>query len=320
VSQLPAFVRDYIEEKAAGVPAALLKAAAGRLSDTYRAGGATADAGPLDARTAAYLAVRLPATFAAARHVFAEIENRLAEPATLLDLGAGCGAATLAALESWPAVQSTLLEQDTALIAAGRGLLPAATWRQARIESVTLPAADIVVASYSLGELSLAHREATLARAWAAARLALVLIEPGSMAGFHLITKARAHLLEFGALTAAPCPHDSACPQPADDWCHFAARLERSALHRRLKDATLSYEDEKFSYAVLAKQAIARPAARIIARPVQSPGLIQLTTCAADGLERLRATKRDKAAFRQARKATWGGTWEAPMLRSSEPL
>ena len=104
----------------------------------------------------------------------------------------------------------------------------------------------------------------------------------------------------------APCPHASECPIVAPDWCHFAARIERSSLHRRLKDAQLSYEDEKFSYLVVARSASDLPAARIIRRPRQQPGLIALDTCTPAGIQALRVSRKDPERFRAARHAAWG--------------
>lgn len=92
----------------------------------------------------------------------------------------------------------------------------------------------------------------------------------------------------------------------APDWCHFAARVDRSSLHRRLKDARLNYEDEKFSYVALLREAAGRPEGRIIRHPQHHPGLIVLETCTPRGLATRRVTKRDKEEFRWARKAAWG--------------
>jgi len=97
---------------------------------------------------------------------------------------------------------------------------------------------------------------------------------------------------------------------PADDWCHFGARLERSALHRRLKDGDLSYEDEKFSYVALAKSPCETVPARIIRRPEHSPGKIQLLICKDGRVDERNILKRDKDAFRQARKASWGDVFD----------
>ena len=94
-----------------------------------------------------------------------------------------------------------------------------------------------------------------------------MIVEPGTPAGYERILAARARLIELGRVIVAPCPHQAACPMPpGKDWCHFGARVNRSALHRRVKDADLSYEDEKFSYVVAVRPEIvasgARPAAR----------------------------------------------------------
>jgi ribosomal protein RSM22 (predicted rRNA methylase) len=91
------------------------------------------------------------------------------------------------------------------------------------------------------------------------------------------------------------------------DWCHFAARVERSSLHRRLKGGELNYEDEKYSYVAFTREPYTPAAARVIRRPQHHPGWIELQVCAPAGLETRRVTKRDREAFHQARHVTWGG-------------
>jgi len=90
------------------------------------------------------------------------------------------------------------------------------------------------------------------------------------------------------------------------DWCHFAARVERSSLHRRIKDAGLGYEDEKYSYVALAREPVAPAASRIVGRPRHHPGLIELETCTPGGLATVRVSKHDRDRFRAARHAEWG--------------
>ena len=85
--------------------------------------------------------------------------------------------------------------------------------------------------------------------------------------------------------------------------------MERSSVHRRIKDAELGYEDEKFSYIAVARQPVDLPVSRIIRRPRQRPGLIVLETCTPGGVRTVRAPRSDREAFRAARKASWGGAW-----------
>jgi ribosomal protein RSM22 (predicted rRNA methylase) len=99
---------------------------------------------------------------------------------------------------------------------------------------------------------------------------------------------------------------ESACPIVDPDWCHFAARVERSSLHRRVKGGELGHEDEKFSYVALARESVPLPGARIVRHPRHHPGLIEIETCTPDGLRSVRVLKRDRERFRAARKASWG--------------
>ena len=299
--QLPVTVRRQIEEQADALGYAALRRAASSMSDAYREGRDPRLAGP--ERTVAYLVTRMPATYAAACAVLREVCARVGAIGSILDAGAGTGAASLAARAHFPDATITLVERDSGFAATARQWLPDAAVIAADIARLNiLPPHDLVIAAYSLGEFG-APLAATL---WEAARVALVLIEPGTPRGFALIRKVRGELLAGGARMIAPCPAETACPLADPDWCHFAARVERSSLHRRVKGGELGYEDEKFSYVALARQPVELPAARIVRRPQHRPGLVEIATCTAAGLGSERIAKHDRARFRAARKAAWG--------------
>ena len=61
--------------------------------------------------------------------------------------------------------------------------------------------------AYALGEVAPRDRLRAVERAWLNATQALVLIEPGTTAGFQRILDARRVLVARGAHLAAPCPH-----------------------------------------------------------------------------------------------------------------
>jgi len=305
--QLPPHVREAIEriaERAGKAGSASLKRAAEEMSDAYRAGKVPPRSTTTES-TAAYLVTRMPATYAAARAVLRETHRLLGgrEISSVLDLGAGSGAASLAALEEYPAAAVTLIDRDWALLEAARQWLPQA---RAMAEDVarmpTLAPHDLVMLAYSAGEIA----KLPLAKLWKAARVALVIIEPGTPRGFAVVRAARSELLAAGAHMIAPCPGEGACPVVDPDWCHFAARVERSSLHRRIKGADLGYEDEKYSYVALAREPVTPALARIVGRPRHRPGLIELDTCTPGGLTTVRASKRDRDRFRTARHAEWG--------------
>ena len=299
--QLPVTVRRQIEERADTLGFPALQRAAAALSGAYREGRPVRLSA--DERTAAYLVTRMPATYAAARAVLREVTARIGAVRSILDAGAGTGAASLAAREYYPDASITLVERDPSFAAAARHWMPEATLLANDIARIdTLPPHDLVIAAYSLGEIG----ADVAARLWQAARVALVLIEPGTPRGFALIRKIRTALLASGAHMIAPCPAETACPLADPDWCHFAARVERSSLHRRVKGGELGHEDEKFSYIALARQPVELPAARIIRHPQHRPGLIEIATCTPAGVRNERIARRDRDRFRAARKASWG--------------
>ena len=254
-------------------------------------------------RVAAYLVTRMPATYAACYAVLGEVRERIGAVNSVLDVGAGTGSAPLAALECFPGAAITMIDHDAAMLDAAREWLPEARMIQADAgQMLALPPHDLVVAAYSFGEFQSHIAE----RLWQAARVALVVIQPGTPSGFGTVLLVRDQLLDTGAYMVAPCPAAMPCPVVEPDWCHFAARVERSSLHRRIKDGELGYEDEKYSYVALAREPAALPRARIVRRPQHHSGWIELQTCTSTGLTSERATKRNPQAFREARKAQWG--------------
>ncbi|UED88285.1 small ribosomal subunit Rsm22 family protein [Streptomyces profundus] len=279
------------------------------------------------ADAAAYAAYRMPATFEAVSSALAELAARLPDwaPSGHLDLGGGTGAAAWAAAGVWPGERPTqVLDRAGPALDLGRELagaagapppLRGADWRQHRI-GAALPAAELVTVSYVLGELPEPERTATV-EAVAAAGRAVVLVEPGTPDGYLRIRAARDQLLAAGLTVLAPCPHGAGCPiAVGDDWCHFAARVSRSALHRRVKGGQLPYEDEKFSYVAAFRDppAPAPPAPRVVRRPRLRKGQVLLDLCHPDGTlaDEVITRRRGATAYRQARDTAWGDAFPYP--------
>jgi ribosomal protein RSM22 (predicted rRNA methylase) len=137
-------------------------------------------------------------------------------------------------------------------------------------------------------------------------------IEPGTPDGYQRIMAARDVLVGMGLRVVAPCPHSDACPLLGTrDWCHFASRIHRSPLHRRLKSADLQHEDEKFAYVVATRTPV-EPLrkSRILRHPQIRKGLVMMQLCQLDGTTaQTLVSKRQGDTYRAARHADWGDSW-----------
>lgn len=321
--RLSAELQDAIQRETEKVDRRKLAQATAQLTEHYKAADFSTPAVATEAHRAAYLAVRMPATYAAISRVFAEIKLLApqAEIASLLDLGTGPGTTLFAAAEQFPLLErATLVEADSSWIALGKRLaeqsespaIQQAQWIKQDLRSgLACEEHDLVVISYTLGELPQAAAEAVLNKAWKCAGKFLVLVEPGTRRGFATINAARSSLIANRAAIVAPCPHHFACPMAAaGDWCHFSQRVERTSQHRQLKGGALGYEDEKFSYLVAAKNSLPSVGARIVRHPGKHSGHVQLALCTAEGkLENRTITRSSKEAYKRARKAEWGDVW-----------
>ncbi len=265
---LPPF-HDTLEALAEGHS---LKNAFARLSQAYRQGESSA---VLKERAdyLAYAVARMPATYAVLETVLAEVAKRWPfKIKTFLDLGSGPGTAYWAAeCESYRAV-----ERDPSFIALAKELGVKGEWVQSSLEAYAFNPVDLTLFSYVVAEIK--EYEALVMRAYQETSV-LVIVEPGTPAGFERIRLLRRRLIAQGAHILAPCPSEGECPMQEGNWCHFSKRLSRSRLHRSIKGADLGYEDEKYSYVIAAKTSGNPCKARILTHPHVSKGKVLLPVC-----------------------------------------
>jgi ribosomal protein RSM22 (predicted rRNA methylase) len=313
---LPAELKAALDGKLRGFSRNDAASRSATISKTYRDGGGS---GAIRSETdaLAYALARMPATYAAVTaslNALVEIRPDF-EPKNLLDVGAGPGTATWAAAETFPSLQRfTLLDANDALRALALGLVTD-SFRlrdvsyergEARGALAKADAADLVMASYMIGEISDGERRALAELMWAKTKDTLLVVEPGTPAGYARIIALRERLIALGAHVAAPCPHDGKCPLQPPDWCHFTQRLQRSRAHKQVKGAELPFEDERFAYIALTRAPLAQRPSRVLAQPTVSKVEIAARLCTPEGLALTKVPRRAKADYAAARRWRWG--------------
>jgi ribosomal protein RSM22 (predicted rRNA methylase) len=313
---LPAELRAALDTKLQGLPRNEAASRAALISKTYRDGG-NSRAIKSETDALAYALARMPATYAAVAaslNALGEIRPDFA-PQSLLDAGAGPGTASWAAAEAFSSLTSfALLDDNPALralaldLARGSARLGELSYDKgdARTLLAQSEPADLVVASYVIGELDENAQIDLAASLWSKTRDTLVIVEPGTPAGTQRILALRRQLIAAGAHVAAPCPHEGPCPLSAPDWCHFTQRLPRSRAHMQMKGAEVPFEDEKFAYVALTRAPVTVHPARVLAQPVVGKAEISAKLCTAEGVVNARIPHRVKADYARARRWRWG--------------
>ena len=279
------------------------------------------------AAVAAYAVGRLPATMAATGAALGQLANAMGgwEPSSLLDLGSGVGSSAWAAVSVFPRLSRlTLVEDAPGMVAAAKAAAALSTHRAVRDASWSsgdtvwrTEPADLVIAAYVLGELD--ARDDAVEAWWRATTGAILIVEPGTPAGYERILRARAQLVDAGARLVAPCPHRAPCPLRDVDgerWCHFGVRIGRSARHRVIKDGTLGSEDEKFSYVAAARFDLDVGRPRVLREPSKHGGHVRFELCAESGIRSETVSRRDPD-YQLVRKLRWGDALERP---SGDPI
>lgn len=318
---LPPDLKAALAAKSEGLSRIDAAKRASIMSETYRGGGTSA---PIrtEQDALAYALARMPATYAAiaaSLHALREVRPDFA-PATLLDVGAGPATASWAAAQAFDTLTDfTAIDANPALRALACDTVAGSRLAAMRYVAddvlaglAAMVSADLVIASYVINELGGADRDTLTDLMWQKARDTLLVVEPGTPAGYARILALRARLIAQGAHVIAPCPHDNACPLTAPDWCHFSQRLPRSRAHKQLKGADVPFEDERFIYVSLSRSQSKVSAARVLAQPALNKVAVSAKLCAPTGLSWVSVPRRDKPAYAAARRWDWGDTAPDP--------
>jgi ribosomal protein RSM22 (predicted rRNA methylase) len=321
---LPAELKAALDTKLQGFSRSDAASRAALISKTYREDG-NSGAIRTEADALAYALARMPATYAAVAaslNALCEITPHFA-PKSLLDVGAGPGTATWAATEAFPSLETlTLVDANPALRALaldlGRGSSRLRDLKYERGEARAVLAnaepADLVLASYMIGEIGEQEQRALATLMWSKTRDTLLVVEPGTPAGYGRIIALRDQLIAAGAHVAAPCPHGAKCPLQAPDWCHFTQRLPRSQAHMQVKGAEVPFEDEKLSYVALTRAPAVQHPARVLAQPTVTKVEVTAKLCTPEGLVVAKVSRRAKTEFARARRWRWGDAVESPVV------
>ncbi len=269
---------------------------------------------------AVYSVVRMPATFGA---VYSALYHTMEcfpmdGEYSLLDVGAGTGAGSIAVSMLSNLSSVICIERESEMRRFGEiytgscfGLKGKTVWKNGDIRSGINDSADIVLSSYVLNEMTESGRLSAVRDMWKRTKKLLLIVEPGTPQAFSQLMQIRDALLEEGAYIAAPCVHEKKCPLSDDDWCHFTVRVQRSKLHRLIKEADVPYEDEKFSYMAFVKEPLEHMGGRVLRHPQTEKGRISLTLCTDSGKTDTTVTKKDKNIYKSARKMESGDLFNA---------
>ena len=315
--EIPIYIRATVESLASGRKISELKKISDEITRRYKAEDKSGKRLiSLDDEALVYSIVRMPATFCAVSAALRFSLERLPAPQihSLLDVGAGTGAASLAALALFPEIKEVdCVERERAMMELGKrfyeesGFGGTVNWQQADISSFqTTKKYDLVIASYALNEFSESGRIAVLQKLWQMTEKLLLIVEPGTPSAFSMQRELRRELISMNANLVAPCPHAEDCPLPPEDWCHFVCRVPRSKLHRLVKGGDSPFEDEKFTYtAVIRFDGDYRTSGRVLRHPLIGSGNITMKLCTREGIFDKTFTKRSEN-FKRVKKLQHG--------------
>lgn len=320
--ELPDFFKITSEQLARGYRLEELKKIYERVSCQYREekrDGSRLVASEKEATV--YAIARMPATYCAVYNALFSVKELLKDLSikTILDFGAGTGAASFAALSLFDGIDKILcVEREPAMIQVGQAFFQNSQigadvkWLRNGLNEIgEKQRHDLVIASYSLNELSENSRKEAIQRLWDLTEKILLIVEPGTPQMFMMQQNFRESLLRQGANPIAPCPHVRKCPLPPEDWCHFICRVPRTKIHRLVKGGESPFEDEKFTYgAYYRKEGEFRCQNRIIRHPKISKNAVTVKYCNRGGEILSNCFHRGEEGYKRIKKLNHGDIFD----------
>lgn len=313
---LPVEIKNYIENELNNINRKELQNNAENISLNYRNNeGKGKVLLKSDKEAIAYAIARMPATFGAVYNSLKHtLETYNPNINTLADIGAGTGAASIAANELLNLERIECFEREAAMRNVGTKIFDdynelgkKTIWKAYDVNSDELKEKyDLIISSYMINEIKESERDDVIEKLWKATEKILLIVEPGTMQGYKNIMKAKQKLLELGAKIIAPCMNIN-CKLPKDDWCNFSCRVQRTKIHKELKSGNVPYEDEKYIYIAVSKENLEKQNKnRILRHPMIYSGYVNLKVCTNEEIKEITVSKKDKEKFKTARKSDAG--------------
>lgn len=263
-----------------------------------------------------YAISRMPATFSVLYTLLKELtlQGKILNVNSIFDFGSGTGSAYFACKEIFECKKIELFERDENMIETFSKL----TKNEVKVNKVDLISskinenfepADLCLSSYVLSEMNEFDRERVFEKMLALSKKYVLVVDTGTPKTYENMMKLKTVAKKFGFFITAPCKCEVCSLQ--NDYCQFYARVERSSLLRQAKNATLSYEDEKYFYLLFQKKDglldnnenfYTNEFCRVIRRPKIKTNEIELVLCSKDGVTTKIFTKKDKDKFKKAKK------------------
>lgn len=313
---LPIEIERYIENELNAISKKELQNNAKNISINYRTNeGEGKRLLKSEDEALAYAISRMPATYGAVYNSLKHsIEIYNSNIKTVADIGAGTGAGAIAVNELLDIEKIECFEREDAMRKIGKKIFDnydniseKSNWNKLDICKDKIDKKyDLVVVSYMLNEISDDKKDIIVEKLWRTCNKMLLIVEPGTMKGYNNIINAKKKLIENGGKVVAPC-RSNECKLPKNDWCNFSCRVQRTKIHKELKEGNVPYEDEKYIYIAVTKDRINdTDKKRILRHPMIYSGFVKLKVCNKDEIEEITITKKDKEKFKIARKSEAG--------------
>ena len=252
-----------------------------------------------------YSISRMPATFSVINSLLNQLKNQglLGDINSAFDIGSGTGAGYFALKEFDEKISVSLFERDVFMTEIFDMFQTGEKVQKFDlVKDKISQKAEFVLISYVLSELSDEQRKMALNKLLDMTENYLLIIDTGTPKVWQEMMELKMLAKSLGVNILAPCMCDECALK--DDYCQFFARVERSSMHKMVKDATLSYEDEKYFYLLISKKEnLNLDKKRVIRRPVIKTNLVGLVLCSKNGVEKHDFSKKNKENFKLAKKS-----------------
>ena len=255
-----------------------------------------------------YAISRMPATYSVVYSLLDGLTRQefIKDVSTIFDIGSGTGAGYFATKEIFPEAKISLFERDSNMIQTFKQLDDEKDVKRFDLVIDEFDEkADLVMTSYVLSEMSEEGRMASVKKMMDASNKFVLLIDTGTPRTYDNYLKIKRFAYSQGWSVTAPCATEKCGLK--NDYCQFYARVERSSLQKMAKDASLSYEDEKYFYLLLAKDDVKTTLSRVIRRPLIKTNVTELKVCDDSGVRDAVITKKNKELYKKSKKIKING-------------